>query len=104
MMDTILQAQWFLAVMHGGAALLALAATLLISSAMRLNKGAKANRAWLLVAIGLILVFLAEGNKFLGVMNLPSFDKYDEVKMFFGMLFMLLGILHWRGLLKGMLK
>ena len=104
MNESILGAQWFLALMHGGAAVLALATALLISSAMRMNKGAKINRSWLLIAIGLILIFLAEGNKFLGVMKYPSFDRWDEVKMFAGMLFMLLGILHWRGLLKGMLR
>lgn len=104
MAETLFKAPLFLAFMHGGAALLALATTLLISSAMRMNKGAKINRSWLLVALGLILIFLAEGNKFLGVMGFPSFDTYDEIKMTVGMLFMLLGILHWRGLLKGMLK
>jgi len=100
----ILENILFLTFLHGISTFMLFTAALVVSSAIRLNKGARSNRSMLFIAISLILFGLAEGNQFLEHLGTSIPEGWDHIKIVVGSIFMLLGVLHWRGLLKGMLK
>lgn len=85
---------------HIASVLLLFVATLLLSSAMRLNKGAKANRAWAAVAIGLILIALAEASEATTHLGYPLLEDWDGLLVGGGALFVMLGAILWRGIVK----
>ena len=104
MNESILTTTWFLTLIHTLGFVLALGGVVSISSMVKINKGAKANRSWALIALGLLLIALSEGNRVLGISGLPSIDQLDEIMVALGSLFILIGILDYKRLIKGMLK
>lgn len=104
MTETLLESASFAATLHAVSAAAAFAAALAISSAVLLNKGAKSNLSWLLIAVGLVLIGLAQGNEFLALMDLPNLGKWEDLKTFAGLLLILAGAWYWRHLLKKLVK
>jgi len=95
-----LQPVWLEIAGHGVASAPAFLATLLISSAVRANKGAKANRAWVAVALGLILIGVSEGSKLTTYLGFPLLENWDGLMNSVGAVLILFGALIWRGIVK----
>lgn len=96
----IFETTWFVIAVQGGAAVLAFVGALILSSAIALNKGAKSNLGWALVAVGLVLIGMAEGNRLLDFLGLPVLPEWDAVKTAAGVVFIAAGAFVWRRLLK----
>lgn len=82
--------------LYATASLSAFLGALLLSSAVRNNKGAKTNRAWISVSLGLILVGLSEGSKMADGFGFPLLRNWDGFFMAAGSLLLLLGAFLWR--------
>jgi hypothetical protein len=101
---SILTEPWVSAAVHGAGAAAAFAAALTLSSAAHMNRGAKANRALILIAIGTILFGLGEGNRALTAAGMPLLPEWDGIKALAGVLLVLFGAAYWRALLKDALR
>ena len=86
--------------MHAIACMSAFIAALVLSSAMRLNKGARSNVAWGLIALGLILIGLSEGGRLAAHLGYNFVEEWDHLLMVIGMPLVLLGAILYRRLLK----
>lgn len=95
-----LQPAWLEIAAYGVASASAFLATLVLSSAVRTNKGAKANRAWVAVALGLILIGVSEGSKLTTHLGFPLLENWDGLMNSAGAVLILLGALIWRGVVK----
>lgn len=71
-METNASFAWLAAVVPGLAAVVSLAAALLLAGLIRLNRGAAINRAWGLLAFSAVCFGLAEANRTLDLLGLPS--------------------------------
>lgn len=73
----------------------AFVSALLVSSTMRMNKGAKVNRAWAAVAPGLILAGIAEGSRAAEHLGFFQLEEWDGILMAAAGVFVLLGVILW---------
>jgi hypothetical protein len=88
-------------------ALISLLSAAVTISIIRLNRGAKVNGSWLLMAIGFLLVGLGiTASALLTIFNLlpPGLGNVPYVAPVAGVLLVFLGLLGWRRALKRMLK
>lgn len=100
MEPTFLEQPSFLMALHAVNACVAFAAAIGISSAISMNRGAKVNLAGVMVAVGIILIGLAEANLAFKAMGLPLMPGWDGIKTGAGLLLTLAGVLYGRRLLK----
>jgi hypothetical protein len=84
--------------------LLCLAAVFGILRLMRLNKGAKVNYAWSLIALGLLALGAAEGDRVLEVFGLPNLSDLREIIRVCGALLILCGVTVVRDLLRRLVR
>lgn len=103
-MDLFLQQPVAAAAIHFVNAALAFASAIGISSAVSMNRGARMNVAWVLIAAGLILIGISQASVALEAMGLPLLPDWDGIKAGLGLLLVLIGALHGRSLLKKALK
>lgn len=71
-METNASFAWLAAVVPALAAVLSLAAALLLTGLIRLNRGAAINRSWGLLAFSAVCFGLAEADRALDLLGLPS--------------------------------
>lgn len=103
-MDPFLQQPGVTAAIHFINAALAFASAIGISSAVSMNRGARMNVAWVLTAIGLILIGTSQASVALEAIGLPLLPDWDGIKAGLGLLLILIGVLYGRRLLKRALK
>lgn len=82
------------------ASIAAFLSALLLSSAIRMNKGAKSNVAWVSIALGLILVGVSEAGAALSRAGFSLLERWGDFLMTAGLLCILLGVVLWRRLVK----
>ena len=84
--------------------LLCLASALVISAVVLLNRGAKANLAWGLFAVGLLAIGISEGDRALAALGLPNLTGLRDLIRLYGALMIFCGAAYYRGLLKRLVK
>lgn len=100
-MDTsLLTSTWLLIGAYASATIFSFTAALIISSGIRKNKGAKTNRAWALMSLGLILSGLSYGSRMTEHFGFPLLQNWDGILVLCGSGFFLLGAALWQGLVK----
>jgi len=95
---------WITLALPGVAALFCFAAALSLASLIRLNKGAKLNRAWGLLAFGLACFGLAALDRTLERLGLPTAAAARDALSALGALLILSGAVYGRGLYRNLLK
>lgn len=95
---------WIMLALPGVAAVFCLAAAFSLTSLIRLNKGAKLNRAWGLLAFGLACLGLAALDRTLELLGLPNAAAVRDGLTALGSLLMLAGAVYGRGLYRNLLK
>ena len=103
-MIDLISSGWLLVAVPIATALLCLASALGIASAVLLNRGAKVNVAWSLVAVGLAAIGITEGDRVLAVLGLPNLTELRDVIRLCGALLVFSGVLYGRDLLKRLAK
>jgi hypothetical protein len=89
--------------LHGLSALTALITCSVILSGVRLNKGAKVNRAMLIAATGLFVIGAGMANLALSEFGLPNIG-WTDTTILAGLVLVLLGAIDWRRLIKQLTK
>jgi hypothetical protein len=104
-MEDTMALDWFALAMPAVAAFCCFVSAAALSGLIRLNKGARINRAWGLIAFGLACFGLAALDRTFQLLDLPnaSGTPRDAVAAL-GSLFMLIGAVYGRGLYKDLLK
>lgn len=95
---------WIMLALPGVAAVLCFAAALALANLIRLNKGAKLNRAWGLLAFGLACFGLAALDRTLELLGLPNAAAVRDALPALGSLLTLSGAVYGRGLYRNLLK
>jgi hypothetical protein len=86
-------------------AFISLLCSLTTVSIIRVNRGAKANPAWILIASGFLLLGIDFAIIFLGMLTIiPYLGVIFSVVPLVGLLLVLSGLLYWRSLLKKLVK
>lgn len=104
MNDALLQSSSAALVLHGLSAALLAAAAVMAIAANGLNKGAKANIAWGLMAGGFLLLGLVEASKAAIQAGLPNMARWEDLLFALGAALIAAGAIVWRGLIAGMRK
>jgi hypothetical protein len=104
MQPSLFENQLLTAVVHAAGALLAFGTALGLSSVAFLNKGAKVNLAWILSAVGLISVGLAQASLFMEESGFPSYSAWEAPLSAGGLLLILIGVLYARRLIRKLMK
>ena len=95
---------WIMLALPGVAAVFCVAAAVSLVSLIRLNKGAKLNRAWCLLAFGLACFGLAALDLTLERAGLPTAAAARDALSALGSLLILSGAVYGRGLYRNLLK
>lgn len=103
MMD-IITTGWLLVVVPVATSLLCLVSAIGIASIVALNRGAKANLAWSLIATGLVAFGITEGDRVLAVLGLSNLTDLRDVIRLCGALLIFCGIVYWRDILRRLVK
>lgn len=83
---------------------LCLGTALVISNIVLINKGAKANLTWVLIAVSFVCFGVVEGSHVLAVLGLPSIGAATDILKALGSLSAFVAVLYMRRLFKGLLK
>ncbi|MEK7546388.1 MAG: hypothetical protein AAB554_04940 [Patescibacteria group bacterium] len=81
-----------------------LGATAAITDIVIINKGAKANLAWTLLALAFACFGVAEGDRVIAALGLPNLSAARDGLKTFAAMSALVGTLYGRALFKGLLK
>ena len=103
-MNDILALDWFSLAMPAIAAISCIAAAAALTGLIRLNKGAKINRAWGFVAFGLACFSLAALDRTFQLLDLPNAAPARDAVTALGALCTMIGTVYGRGLYRGLLK
>jgi len=95
---------WLTVTLPAATAFFCLASAIGIVSLVLLNKGAKVNMAWGLIAAGLLANGLAEGDRVLAALGLTDLKGLRDVARLCGALLIFGGVLYGRDLLKRLVK
>jgi hypothetical protein len=95
---------WISFVLPTAISLLCLGAALAILNIIFINKGAKANLAWGLLAASFILFGIVEGNRVVAVMDLPNINEAADALKVLAALFAFSSAIYMRSLFKRLLK
>ena len=104
MNEALIQSSSAALALHAGSAVLLLVAAVTAVAAIRLNKGAKANIAWGLLAGGFFVLCVSEGSKAAIQMDLPNLASWQDVLTMLGAALTAAGASVWRGLIAKMKK
>ena len=100
----LLSGGWSRVAVPAATALICLASALVISSLVFLNKGAKMNAAWSLIAVGLLCIGVSEGDAAMTVLGLPNLSSARDLIRLGGASLVLFGVAYGRSLIKRLLK
>ena len=104
MLDQYLANPLALGAVHAATALALIAAALVISSVVRMNKGAKANSAFVVISAGIIVAALVPANLALADFGFANFSKWNELITLFGSALVFFGVLAWRRIVRRMVS
>ena len=90
--------------MSAAAAVFCLVAALALAGLIRINKGAKINRALGIFAFGLVCLALAALDRVLEMFGLPNAAQIRDALSAFGFLCLMIGAVYGRGIYKDLLK
>lgn len=100
----LLSTGWLLVAVPVATSLLCLASVLGIASQVRLNKGAKVNYAWSLLAFGLLAFGVSEGDRVLAAYGLPNLTELRDLIRLSGALLILCGVAVVRDILRRLVR
>ena len=95
---------WLTVALPAATSFFCLASVFGILSLVLLNKGAKVNFAWGLIAAGLLADALAEGDRVLAALGLTDLKELRDVARLCGALLIFGGVLYGRDVLKRLVK
>ena len=95
---------WIMLALPGIAAFFCFASAIALASLIRLNKGAKANIAWGLIAFGLTCFGLAGLDRTLELLGLPSAAQARDALMAFAAVIAAIGVFYARALYRNLVK
>ena len=95
---------WIMLALPGLAAVFCFAAAFSLVGLIRLNKGAKLNRAWGLLAFGSACLGLAALDRTIDLLGLPNAAAARDALSALGSLLILSGAVYGRGLYRNLLK
>lgn len=95
---------WLPVIFDSAKALLAFGAALVITSGIRVNRGAKVNRAWLLIAAGVFVIGVAMANRAVSMLDLPNIAAWGDAMTVVGLALVVVGLVEWRRLLSELTK
>lgn len=103
-MNELLTTSWMSLVAPVLTALLCFGSALALSGVILMNKGAKVNKAWVLVALGLIAFGLSEGSAIMHAFGDDRLMGWEDALRAFGAAAIFVGAMYARRLFKGLLK
>src|SRR5690349_14811415 len=103
-MEANLANGWIVLAAPAVSAFFCLAAAIALGSLIRLNKGAKINVTWGLIAFGLTCFGLAAIDRTLELLDLPNAASVRHVLSAFASLLIAIGAVYGRGIYKNLLK
>lgn len=102
MLDEILKNTYVLGVAHLVTSATLLIIALIISSVVRMNKGAKVNTAIIIVAAGVVVAAIVPGNIALDEFGLVNVTKWNELLLLLATALVLIGVMAWRRIIRRM--
>ena len=100
----LLSSGWVQVAIPAATALFCLASCITILNAAFLNRGAKVNIGWSLIAVGLFLIAAAYVDRVLEAFGLPNLSAWRDLAVLIGALLVFCGTAYGRDLLKRLVK
>ena len=104
MLDTLLKSPYVIGSLHLLTAVMLLVSALVISSVVRMNKGARANTAFIVIAIGTIVASAVPVNQAMLSFGLVDFTHWNIVITLSASVIILSGLYHWRRIISKMIE
>lgn len=103
-MSDINSSAWLLAAVPIATSFLCLVSAIGIVAAVLLNRGAKVNLSWGLIAVGLVAFSLAEADRVLALLGMPNLTMLRDVIKLCGALLIFCGVMYGRDILRRLVK